>query len=131
MTALYKSRELAETATDRLKAFAQPQRLMILSLLLEGERTVGEIEEASGILQPALSQQLSELRRAGLVKASRVAKQVFYRLADEDAELRVRGIEALFGAGPAALPALEAPAVREPRSDVPRSLAAAAFATIG
>ena len=130
MTALYKSRELAETATERLKAFAQPQRLMILSLLLEGERTVGEIEEASGIAQPALSQQLSELRRSGLVKASRVAKQVFYRLADEDAELRVRGIEALFGAGPVTA-AREALTRSEPQPRASRPIAAAAFVTIG
>lgn len=55
MTALHKSRELAEIATERLKVFSQPQRLMILSLLLEREHTVGEIEEATGVGQPAQS----------------------------------------------------------------------------
>jgi DNA-binding transcriptional ArsR family regulator len=130
MTALYKSRELAETATERLKVFAQPQRLMILSRLLEGELTVGEIEEATGIIQPALSQQLSELRRAGLVKASRVAKQVSYQLADADVEFRVRSVEALFGAGPVTA-ALEALAVSEPQPHAQHPIAAASFATIG
>jgi DNA-binding transcriptional ArsR family regulator len=125
------ARTVAEMVTERLKVFAQPQRLMILSRLLEGERTVGGIDEATGIGQPALSQQLSELRRAGLAKASRVAKQVFYRLADSDAEFRVRSIEALFGAGPVAMPALESLVADAPRSDAPRPIAAAAFATIG
>lgn len=129
MTALHKSRELAEIATERLKVFSQPQRLMILSLLLEREHTVGEIEEATGVGQPALSQQLAELRRAGLVTASRVAKQVSYKLADDAVAFRVRCIEALFGAGtiPAALEAL---AVRELQPNPSRPIAAASFATI-
>ena len=129
MTAFYHSRELAEKATERLKVFAQPQRLMILSLLLGREHTVGEIEEATGIGQPALSQQLAELRRAGLVTASRIAKQVSYRLADDDVAFRVRSIEALFGAETITAP-LEALTVREPQPLPPRPIAAASFATI-
>ena len=129
MTALYKSRELAEIATERLKVFSQPQRLMILSLLLEREHTVSEIEEASGIGQPALSQQLAELRRAGLVTSSRIAKQVSYRLAGDDVAFRVRSIEALFGDGTITA-ALEALAVREPQPHPSRPIAAASFATI-
>jgi DNA-binding transcriptional ArsR family regulator len=97
MTALYRSRERANEAAEKLKVYAQPQRLMILSSLLEGEKTVGEIEGATGIGQPALSQQLAELRRADLVETRRAAKQVHYRLADENVLLCVRSIEAMFG----------------------------------
>lgn len=96
MTAIYESRARAEEAVERLKSYAQPQRLMILSFLLAGEHTVGEIEAATAIGQPALSQQLAELRRAGLVETRRAAKQVFYRLADARAALCVRCIEAIF-----------------------------------
>jgi len=74
-------------------------RLMILSLLLQGEKSVSEIDMATGIGQPGLSQQLAELRRAELVTTRRQAKQVFYSIADESVEFRVRGIEAVFGAG--------------------------------
>ncbi len=65
---------------EQLKAAAHPLRLRILDLLRGGERNVGEIEEVSGITQPALSQQLSVLRKAGLVETRKEAKMVFYSL---------------------------------------------------
>ncbi|MEA3389805.1 ArsR/SmtB family transcription factor [Sphingobium sp. CCH11-B1] len=100
MTALHAARELADAAAEKLKAYAQPQRLMILSLLLDrGEQSVSAIDEATGIGQPALSQQLAELRRSGLVSTRKHARQVYYSLADSGTELCVRGIEAVFGAG--------------------------------
>ncbi len=63
---------------EELKAIAHPLRLLILNVLLRGELNVGEIEKISGIGQPTLSQQLSILRRAGLVKTHKNAKLVFY-----------------------------------------------------
>lgn len=97
MSALYHSRALADAACEKLRVYAQPQRLMILSCLLHGERTVGGIETATGIGQPALSQQLAELRRAEMVKTRKEAKQVFYDLADEKVSLCVRSMEAILG----------------------------------
>jgi DNA-binding transcriptional ArsR family regulator len=95
--ALYEDRELAALAAEKIKIFAQPQRLMILSCLLRGERNVGDIAEATGLVQPALSQQLGELRRAELVQTRKEAKQVWYALADADVASCVRTIEAIFG----------------------------------
>ena len=99
MKPLWQSREQAEDTAERLRKFGQPLRLMILSLLLQGEKSVSEIDLATGIGQPGLSQQLAELRRAELVTTRRQAKQVFYSIADDSVELSVRSIEALFGAG--------------------------------
>jgi DNA-binding transcriptional ArsR family regulator len=100
MTALWQSRPDADAATEKLKLFAQPQRLMVLSLLLErGEQSVSAIDEATGIGQPALSQQLAGLRKAGMVSTRRQAKQIYYSLADDVTRLCVRSIEAAFGAG--------------------------------
>jgi DNA-binding transcriptional ArsR family regulator len=99
MSALYQSRALADAATEKLRVYAQPQRLMILSCLLHGEKTVGEIDAATSIGQPALSQQLAELRRAEMVKTRRVSKQVYYNLADEKICLCVRSMEAILGDG--------------------------------
>lgn len=99
MTALYQSRAMADAATEKLRVYAQPQRLMILSCLSRGEKTVGEIDTATGIGQPALSQQLAELRRAEMVKTRRVAKQVYYDLADEKISLCVGSMEAILGDG--------------------------------
>ena len=99
MKPLWQSREDAEGTAERLRKFGQPLRLMILSFLLQGEKSVSEIDMATGIGQPGLSQQLAELRRAELVTTRRQAKQVFYSIADKSVELRIRSIEAVFGAG--------------------------------
>jgi len=99
MSALFESREHAGKAADKLKVYAQPQRLMILSCLLRGERTVGEIDAATGIGQPALSQQLAELRRNELVTTRRASKQIWYDLADDKVRLCVRSMEAILGDG--------------------------------
>jgi DNA-binding transcriptional ArsR family regulator len=130
MTAIYQSREQALEAAEKLKVYAQPQRLMILSRLLDGERTVGEIEEATGIGQPALSQQLAELRRAELVATRRAAKQVFYRLANDNAALCVRSIEAIFGSGRDVAAALSGAMAARPRQTSIRRAGAAAFAQV-
>ena len=97
MSAFYEDREAATAAAEKLKVFAQPQRLMILSCLLREERNVGEIAQATGIGQPALSQQLAELRRADLVRTRKEAKLVWYALADDGVALCVRNMEAIFG----------------------------------
>jgi hypothetical protein len=99
VTGLFADRDVAGAVAERIKVFAQPQRLMILSCLLLGERNVGEIADITGLVQPALSQQLGELRRAELVQTRKEAKTVWYSLADEAVASCVRHIEALFGQG--------------------------------
>lgn len=74
-------RDIGE-ASDLLRAMGNANRLAILCLLLEGERSVMEMEVALRIAQPTLSQQLTALRAAGLISARRQAKHVIYRLAD-------------------------------------------------
>ena len=72
----------ADAASQLLKALANPDRLLLLCLLAEGERNVGELQAALGIVQPTLSQQLAVLRREGLVATRRDGKQIHYRVAD-------------------------------------------------
>ncbi|MFD1034055.1 ArsR/SmtB family transcription factor [Sphingomonas hankookensis] len=121
-------RPQADAIVERLRTLAQPQRLMILSVLLDGERAVGEIEEATGIGQPALSQQLAELRRADLVATRREARQIYYRIAAEDVDERVRALFAAFGA---ARPVAKLQRVATCASAPVRLSGAAAFARIG
>jgi DNA-binding transcriptional ArsR family regulator len=104
MSALFKNRDLAISVAEKLKVYAQPQRLMILSCLLNGQRNVAEIGEATRIGQPALSQQLAELRRADLVSTRKEAKVVWYTLADDNIAQCVRTMEAIFGEGEMASP---------------------------
>jgi ArsR family transcriptional regulator len=64
------------------KAFADPTRLRILSLLAAGELCVCDIVEILGIPQPTVSRHLAALRAAGLVAVTREWKFAHYRLAE-------------------------------------------------
>lgn len=85
------------TPVEELKAMAHPLRLRILQSLATTERNVGEIEEAAGIGQPALSQQLGVLRKAGLVEPRKQGKLVYYRLARKRIGEVVAVVSALSG----------------------------------
>ncbi|MCF7202807.1 ArsR/SmtB family transcription factor [Pseudomonas oligotrophica] len=75
----------AAAAGQLLKALANPDRLLLLCQLSQGERNVSELEAMLGIVQPTLSQQLAVLRREGLVATRREGKQIYYRISSEPA----------------------------------------------
>ena len=75
----------AANASRLLKALANPDRLLLLCQLTQGEHCVSEMETLVGVLQPTLSQQLGVLRQEGLVTTRREGKQIFYNIASEDA----------------------------------------------
>ena len=66
----------AGQACRLLKVLSNPDRLMILCQLTQGEMRVGELEEALGIVQPTLSQQLTVLRDEELVSTRREGKSL-------------------------------------------------------
>ncbi len=72
----------AADAAGLMKALGNESRLMILCLLAEGERSVGELNELVPLSQSALSQQLARLREQGLVDTRREAQTIFYSLVD-------------------------------------------------
>lgn len=72
----------AEEAASCLRALSNPSRLLLLCQLVEGERSVGELEAALNLGQAYVSQQLARLRADGLVKAVRDGRIVRYSLAD-------------------------------------------------
>lgn len=82
---------------ETLKALAHPLRWRILAALANGERNVGDIETATGIGQPALSQQLGVLRNAGLVVTRKAAKLVFYAITPDQVEATLARIAELGG----------------------------------
>lgn len=75
----------AGRACRLMKVLANPDRLLILCQLSQGERRVGELEELLGIVQPTLSQQLTVLRDEELVSTRRDGKSVFYALSSPKA----------------------------------------------
>lgn len=83
-------------ASAFLKTLANPDRLLVACALVDGEHSVGELEDMLGIRQPGLSQQLAGLRAAGLIIGRKDGKQVFYRLADPRVETFIATMHGLF-----------------------------------
>ena len=81
-------------AATLLKALANPDRLLLLCQLVDGERTVTELGVLARIEQPSLSQQLGVLRGERLVATRREGKKVFYRIASPPA---MTVLETLYG----------------------------------
>lgn len=75
----------AEAATDFLKALANENRLLLLCLMADGEKSVSELESTLGLRQPTVSQQLARLRADNLVSHRREGKTIYYSLASEEA----------------------------------------------
>jgi DNA-binding transcriptional ArsR family regulator len=69
--------ESAEKACALLKVLANPDRLLLMCQLSQGERCVSDLEEQLGIRQPTLSQQLGVLRDNSLVETRRKGKVSF------------------------------------------------------
>lgn len=81
-------RPVAEAKAELFKALAHPARVRVLELLAEHEHTVGELAEATGLELSHLSQQVTVLRRAGVVDSRRVRSSVICSLRDpQTAEL--------------------------------------------
>jgi DNA-binding transcriptional ArsR family regulator len=72
----------AKTVATTLQALATPSRLLILSTLQEGPRTVSDLAESVGMEQSAVSHQLRLLRNLGLVETERQGRHIIYSLYD-------------------------------------------------
>lgn len=75
--------ELLYDLADLFRVFSDTTRIKILYALMGKELRVGEIAEAIGATQSAVSHQLRTLKQAHLVKFSRDGKNVLYSLADD------------------------------------------------
>ncbi|MFI7481552.1 ArsR/SmtB family transcription factor [Kocuria sp. M1R5S2] len=71
-----------EAAARLFRALATPSRLRLLCLLGEGQATVSQLVERSGLSQPLVSQHLRILRETGLVTLTRSGREAVHALAD-------------------------------------------------
>jgi ArsR family transcriptional regulator len=69
---------ISELKAELFRALGNPGRIRILEQLVQGERSVGELQPLVGLESSHLSQQLGVLRRANLVVARKEGSQVFY-----------------------------------------------------
>lgn len=65
------------------RVLAHPTRLQFFCLLREGEKTVTELAQATGVPQQNASQHLRLMRECRAVRTRRHGQQVLYRLADK------------------------------------------------
>jgi DNA-binding transcriptional ArsR family regulator len=71
----------AATTSDVFNAIAEPRRREIIGLLANGStQAVGELVEALGLAQPAVSKHLGVLRAVGVVSVRKVGKSRLYTL---------------------------------------------------
>ena len=76
-------REIMEQIAELFKAFGDPTRVHILSLLVEQELCVGDIAQGVSLSQSAISHQLRILKQMHLIKFRREGKNILYSLADD------------------------------------------------
>lgn len=70
--------------TERIfRALADPTRRAVFERLAAGEMSVGDLKAGFDVSQPAVSQHLATLRKAGLVSERREGRNVFYRITPE------------------------------------------------
>ena len=76
-------KETLDAIAELFKAFGDPTRVAILSLLLQRERCVSDIAEGVGLSQSAVSHQLRILKQIHLIKFRREGKNLLYSLSDD------------------------------------------------
>ncbi len=72
----------ADRAARLLKAMANEKRLLILCMLSQGERSVGDLNQDINLSQSALSQHLAVLRADGLVRTRRESQTIYYSVVE-------------------------------------------------
>ena len=88
---MFKDTQQLKKASQILKVLGNFYRLQIVTLLLNGEKNVSELNQSVKVSQPALSQHLSKLRREGVVGSRRQQRQIFYYLNNPHV-IRVLGV---------------------------------------
>lgn len=94
----------AGNAVRLLKALGNEKRLMLLCVLVDGERSVGELNAHLDLSQSALSQHLALLREEGLVQTRREAQSIYYSLVDGPAQRIINTLHGIYCAADAPQP---------------------------
>ena len=70
------------TKSTLFRTLGHPARVRILELLVDGERSVGALQDALDLDSGGTSQHLAALRRIGLVDSRKEGTSVYYRVSD-------------------------------------------------
>lgn len=79
-------KELSDKALDlvarRFKAMSEPVRLKLIMMLMDGEKSVGELVDGSGATLANVSRHLQTLTEVGILKRRKEGLHVYYDIAD-------------------------------------------------
>ncbi|MBI4649929.1 helix-turn-helix transcriptional regulator [Candidatus Desantisbacteria bacterium] len=76
-------KKIYEMHAEMCKIFTNSKRLEILNILRDGEKSVTELEKATGLHQSNISQHLSLMRDKMIVETRRDGTNIYYSLADK------------------------------------------------
>lgn len=91
-------RDMCITGAECLKTLGHADRLLIVAILVDRPRTVGELIEACALPQSTMSTHLRVLRDRGLLRADRRGREVVYEVAEPHLASIIACIRARFGA---------------------------------
>lgn len=74
--------DIFELHANFCRCLSNPTRLVILDALAKGEKSVGELAEASGVTLANISQHLTVLRSHNIVKRRKAGQTVYYSIID-------------------------------------------------
>lgn len=74
------SNEMLELIAQRFRLLSDPMRLRILHQLQNGEKSVGQLVEATGASQPNVSKHLSTLRTHGMVVRRQEGNMAYFSI---------------------------------------------------
>lgn len=85
MGRIARSDDLLPQVAERFRALAEPARLQLLSVLVDGEHTVNQLVSITGLGQANVSKHLQMLHQQGFVRRRKVGLFVHYALTDHQA----------------------------------------------
>jgi ArsR family transcriptional regulator len=74
------NKKIYEMHAQICKVFTSPKRLEIINLLRDGEKTVNDLAEQTGVLQANVSQHLTVLRQNNVVTTRKDGANVYYKI---------------------------------------------------
>lgn len=86
----------AKKASALLKSVANQNRLLLLCVLIDGKKSVGDIQKLVGISQSALSQHLARLRFEGIVDYERSNRNILYFIKDDKVKKIIKTLHNIY-----------------------------------
>lgn len=79
-----------------LKLVAHPNKLLILCCLIDGDKTVGELEDFCGASQSSVSQYLAKMKSEGIVSSNREGQAIRYSLTHKEVKKLLEKMKDVF-----------------------------------